>query len=82
MGHARRAVELDPLSFFTNRNAGAMLYFARRDVEALEQLRRTEELSGNAGVVENWISWIDTGLGHHDDAVTADLKALYRRHRR
>jgi len=76
VGHARRALELDPLSFFTNRNLGAMLYFARRDTDALDQLRRTEELSGNIGVVENWISWIDAGMGRQDESVQADLKGL------
>jgi TolB-like protein/lipoprotein NlpI len=38
--HARRALRLDPLSFFANRNLASTLYFARRYDEALPQFQR------------------------------------------
>lgn len=39
-----RAVDLDPLSPETNAYLGMVLYFAHRDVQAIEQLRKTTDL--------------------------------------
>jgi Tfp pilus assembly protein PilF len=59
VAHMRRAVELDPLSFFMNRHLGSSLYLARHYDEALYHLRRGREMEpGKANIVDNWISWI------------------------
>jgi tetratricopeptide (TPR) repeat protein len=73
----RKAVELDPLSFFMNRHLGSTLYFARHYDEALYYLRRAGEIDPNAApIVENWISFIYEKKGLQDEAVSSDLKAL------
>jgi TolB-like protein/DNA-binding winged helix-turn-helix (wHTH) protein/Tfp pilus assembly protein PilF len=75
--HMRRALELDPLSFFMNRHLGSTLYIARHYDEALYYLRRAGEMEPNRPeVVENWISAIYEKEGRQDDAVTHELVAL------
>jgi TolB-like protein/DNA-binding winged helix-turn-helix (wHTH) protein/Tfp pilus assembly protein PilF len=76
VAHAQRALQLDPLSFLANRTLGSMLYFAGDYDEALAQLRRTQELEENPGVIDNWISWIYEEKGMHDEAVREDLKSI------
>lgn len=73
---ARRAVKLDPVSFFANRTLAAMLYVDRRYDAALAQLQRTRELNHDSGVVENWASWVYEKKHMYDKAVQADLKDL------
>ena len=75
--HMRRALELDPLSFYMNRQLGTTLYFARHYDEALYYLRRAGEMEPNlAGIVENWVSAIYEKEGRQDDAVAHELVAL------
>jgi TolB-like protein/DNA-binding winged helix-turn-helix (wHTH) protein len=75
--HMRRALELDPLSFYMNRQLGTTLYLARHYDEALYYLRRAGEMEPNlAGIVENWISAIYEKEGRQDDAVAHELVAL------
>lgn len=78
LGHARRALQLDPLSFFANRNLGSTLYFARRYDQALRQFQQTRAvaLQNRPGVIDNWISWTYAAEGKYDDAVEWDLKVL------
>jgi TolB-like protein/DNA-binding winged helix-turn-helix (wHTH) protein/Tfp pilus assembly protein PilF len=75
--HMRRALELDPLSFFMNRHLGSTLYIARHYDEALYYLRRAGEMEPNRpDVVESWISAIYEKEGRQDDAITHDLLSL------
>ena len=75
--HMRRALELDPLSFYMNRQLGTTLYLARHYDEALSYLRRAGEMEPNlAGIVENWVSAIYEKEGRQDDAVAHELVAL------
>jgi TolB-like protein/DNA-binding winged helix-turn-helix (wHTH) protein len=72
---SKRAVELDPLSFWANRNHGAMLYFASRYDESLAALKRAAELAPDRLIyVELWNSAIYELKGRYGDAVEADLK--------
>jgi len=74
---AKRAQQLDPLSFFMNRELGHSLYVARRYDDALEQLRKSEELEPhNKGVVRNWIAWIYELQGKQKEAVELDLSQM------
>jgi TolB-like protein/DNA-binding winged helix-turn-helix (wHTH) protein/Flp pilus assembly protein TadD len=75
--HMRRALELDPLSFYMNRQLGTTLYLARHYDEALYYLRRAGEMEPNlVGIVENWISAVYAREGRQDDAVAHELVAL------
>jgi TolB-like protein/DNA-binding winged helix-turn-helix (wHTH) protein/Flp pilus assembly protein TadD len=75
--HMRRALELDPLSFYMNRQLGTILYFARHYDEALYYLRRAGEMEPNlVAFVEGWISAIYEREGRQDDAVAHELVAL------
>jgi TolB-like protein/DNA-binding winged helix-turn-helix (wHTH) protein/tetratricopeptide (TPR) repeat protein len=79
--HMRRALELDPLSFFMNRHLGTTLYIARHYDEALYYLRRAGEMEPNLpDVVDPWISAIYEKEGRQDDAVTHDLVAMGEDH--
>jgi TolB-like protein/DNA-binding winged helix-turn-helix (wHTH) protein len=74
--HARKAVNLDPVSFTANRDLGSMLYFARRYDESLAQLQRAEELQENPNVIDNWRSFIYEQENMKGKAVRADLNLL------
>ena len=43
----KRAQELDPLSLIINTDTGTILFFARREAEAIEQCKKTLELDPN-----------------------------------
>ena len=62
---ARRALELDPLSFFMNRELGRSLYLARRYDEAVKQLKISAELYPNNTAVNNWLRWIAEKQGNY-----------------
>jgi len=76
VAHTRRAVKLDPVSFFANRQLAAVLYFDRRYNAALAQLQRTRELHEDPGVIENWASWVYEAKHQDGKAVHADLMNL------
>ena len=78
--HMRRAVKLDPLSFFMNRRLGATLYLARDYDAALTQLNRAAEMENQPGTIENYRSLIYEHKGMRDDAVEHDLAALHSEH--
>jgi TolB-like protein/DNA-binding winged helix-turn-helix (wHTH) protein/Tfp pilus assembly protein PilF len=80
--HARRAVELDPLSFFMNRRLGVTLYYAREYDAALAQLRRAAEMENQPGTVDNYVSLIYAQTNLRDEAVKYDLAALESDHAR
>lgn len=73
VAEARRARELDPLSFFMNRELGRALYLARKYNEATEQLDRAAELDPHASVVNNWLSWIAEKRGDQARAMQLAL---------
>ncbi len=73
----RRAVALDPLSFWANRLLGSMLYYSRRYDESLVALKRALELAPDkVGFVERWNSDNYEMLGRYDDAFAADMKVM------
>jgi tetratricopeptide (TPR) repeat protein len=75
--HMRRALALDPLSFYMNRHLGSALYFARHYDEALIYLDRSEEMgNGKIGFVENWKSRVYEERGQFDYAEASDLRYL------
>jgi tetratricopeptide (TPR) repeat protein len=75
--HMRRALALDPLSFFINRRLGATLYLARDYDVAIQQLQRAAEMEpSQLGAVDNWMSAAYEMKGRKDDAVEHDLVAL------
>jgi tetratricopeptide (TPR) repeat protein len=82
VAHMRRALELDPLSFFMNRHLGSTLYFARHYDEALHYLQRAREMEPDkaAGFVEGWASGVYEKKGMQDEAVRCDLLALSNDH--
>lgn len=75
--HMKRAVQLDPLSFFINRRMGATLYLAREYDAALAQLARAAEMEQRPGSVENYVSLIYEQKGERDLAVQHDVMALH-----
>jgi TolB-like protein/DNA-binding winged helix-turn-helix (wHTH) protein/Tfp pilus assembly protein PilF len=75
--HMRRALALDPLSFFLTRRLGATLYLARDYDAAIDQLRRATEMEpAQQKIVDNWISVTYEAKGMRDEAVEHDLIAL------
>jgi tetratricopeptide (TPR) repeat protein len=76
----RRALQLDPLSFFINRRLGVTLYLARDYQAALAQLNRSAEMEHHPGSIDNYISLIYEQLGQHDEAVQHNLVALHEDH--
>jgi TolB-like protein/DNA-binding winged helix-turn-helix (wHTH) protein/tetratricopeptide (TPR) repeat protein len=75
--HMRRALQLDPLSFFVNRRLGATLYLDRQYDAALAQLQRAAEMERQPGSIDNYMSLIYEQKGDHDEAVRHDLIALH-----
>ncbi len=72
--HMRKALELDPNSFLTNRHLGSALYFARHYDEALTHLDQAEEMEpGKLDFVEGWKSEIYEMKGLQDKAVASEL---------
>jgi TolB-like protein/DNA-binding winged helix-turn-helix (wHTH) protein/Tfp pilus assembly protein PilF len=77
VSHMRRALDLDPLSFFMTRRLGATLYLARDYDGALQQLRRASEMEpSRRGVVDNWMSDAYIEKQMPGEAVDHDLAAL------
>lgn len=75
--HMRRAVKLDPLSFFMNRHLGSALYFARHYDEALIALHRAAEMEPRQfSLVDNWLSRSFEMRGELSAAEKADLEGL------
>jgi TolB-like protein/Tfp pilus assembly protein PilF len=73
----RRAVALDPLSFWANRLLGSMLFFSRRYDESLVALKRASELAPDKfRFVENWNSDNYEMQGRYSDAFAADMKEM------
>ncbi len=75
--HMRRALRLDPLSFFVNRRMGVTLYLSRQYDDALVQLQRAAEMEHQPGSIDNYMSLIYEQKGDHEKAVEHDLIALH-----
>jgi TolB-like protein/DNA-binding winged helix-turn-helix (wHTH) protein/Tfp pilus assembly protein PilF len=75
--HMRRALELDPLSFFMTRRLGATLYLARDYDAALAQLNRAAEMEDRPGSVDNYMALVYEQKGQRDQAIQHDLIALH-----
>lgn len=75
--HMRRALQLDPLSFFVNRRLGATFYLNRQYDAAVAQLQRAEEMEHSPGSIDNYLSLIYEQKGEHDQAVEHDVIALH-----
>lgn len=72
---SEQAQALDPVSFFMNREMGRALYLARRYDEALEQLRRSEELGPpDPSVVWQWVSQAYELQGKEKEAIRLRLE--------
>jgi tetratricopeptide (TPR) repeat protein len=65
LSYMRRARDNDPLSYYMERQYTAVLFYARRYDEALEELRRTKEMFPDASdvVIDKWLSWTYEGKG-------------------
>lgn len=77
VGHMRRALTLDPLSFLMSRRLGVALYLARDYDAALAQLNRAAEMEHDPGSIDNYMSLIYEQKGQHDEAIEYDLAALH-----
>jgi len=72
--HMRRALQLDPLSFWATRQLGTQLYFSRKYDESLEYLSRAEEMEPTQlRQIYNWKSRAYEKKGLLDQAVAADI---------
>jgi TolB-like protein/DNA-binding winged helix-turn-helix (wHTH) protein len=75
VSHMRRALELDPLSFFNVRLMGSILYWSRRYDESLEYIRKAEDMEPE--LVKVTVDWeVDDYemKGMPEQAVMADLR--------
>ncbi len=76
--HMRRALALNPLSFFMSRRLGATLYFDRRYQEALDELRTAAEMEPEQSAsFDNYMSAALEMRGLRTQAVQDDLAALH-----
>jgi TolB-like protein len=74
VSHMRRALQLDPLSFFANRHMGSVLYFARQYTESLSYLRRAIEMQPSKySLAVNWESRDYEMSGNLTEAEKSDL---------
>jgi tetratricopeptide (TPR) repeat protein len=73
----RRALQLDPLSFWVTRQLGTQLYFSRKYDEALDYLNRAEEMEPTQLYqINNWSSRAYEKKGMRDQAVAADIAEM------
>ena len=75
VSHMRRALQLDPLSFYNVRHMGSILYWSRRYDESLEYIRKAEEMEPE--LVDVTVDWeVDDYemKGKPEQAVMADLR--------
>jgi TolB-like protein/Flp pilus assembly protein TadD len=70
----KRARELDPFSFYIQRNVGRLLYFARKYDEALTELWQAGDMQPNSPVVESWIAMSYLKKGMADETAATHLR--------
>ena len=79
--HMRRAVELDPLSFWANRHLGTTLFYDRKYDEAIAVLDRSAEIAPDKpALVAGWKDAIFEAREQYDRSVTGELSAMARDH--
>jgi TolB-like protein/DNA-binding winged helix-turn-helix (wHTH) protein/Tfp pilus assembly protein PilF len=75
VSHMRRALQLDPLSFYNVRHMGSILYWSRRYDESLEYIRKAEEMEPElVNVTVDWEVDDYEMKGEPEQAVMADLR--------
>jgi TolB-like protein/DNA-binding winged helix-turn-helix (wHTH) protein/Tfp pilus assembly protein PilF len=75
VSHMRRALQLDPLSFYNVRHMGSILYWSRRYDESLEYIRKAEEMEPElVNVTVDWEVDDYEMKGKPEQAVKADLR--------
>lgn len=75
--HMRRALDLDPMSFFMTRRLGATLYLARQYRQALDQLREAAQMEPEQNLsFANWMSAAYAMQNMSAQSVQEDLSAL------
>ncbi len=67
--HAKRGIELFPVSMLVRSNLGLQYYWARRFDEAREQFQKTHEMDPNFPPAHYLLGWSFLHLGLYDDAI-------------
>ena len=67
--HAKRGVELFPVSMLIRSNLGLQYYWAKRFDEAAEHLQKTHEMDPNFPPAHYLLGWTFLRLGRYDDAI-------------
>jgi serine/threonine protein kinase/tetratricopeptide (TPR) repeat protein len=78
--HARRGIELDPLTPFNQHNLGWVYYFARRFEESIKQYRRTIAAHPLYPLAHYGLSWGLRYVGQYDEAVRAARRSVELSH--
>jgi eukaryotic-like serine/threonine-protein kinase len=77
LDHARRGIELDPLSPFNQHNYGWGLYFARRFEESIEEYRKLiVKTNSQYPLAFYGLSWGLRFIGQFDEAIQLNEQAL------
>src|SRR5437870_400379 len=74
--HARRGIELDPLTPFNAYNLGWRLYFARHFEESAEQHRRVIAAHPLYPLAHYGLSWTLRYLGQHEEALSEARRSV------
>jgi TolB-like protein/Tfp pilus assembly protein PilF len=75
LAEINRAIELDPLSLIINTDKGRILYYARRNDEAIRQLQETLKMNADFGTAHNILGWCYAAKGMYDQAVAEIQRA-------
>jgi TolB-like protein/Tfp pilus assembly protein PilF len=75
LAEINRAIELDPLSLIINTDKGRILYYARRNDEAIKQLQETLRLDADFGAAHSILGWCYAEKGMYDEARAEIQKA-------
>ena len=77
VAHMRRALELDPMSFYNVRLMASVLYWSRRYDESLEYIRKAEEMEPELTTFTSGTEVDDYAMKQMEDqAVMADLRSF------
>ena len=76
--HEKRALDLDPMSFFMTRRLGVTLFLARQYPQALDTLHEAAEMEPERlDSFSGWISAVLEAQGRQAEAVQEDLVGLH-----
>jgi serine/threonine protein kinase/tetratricopeptide (TPR) repeat protein len=76
LSHAKRGIELDPLTPFNSHNLGWCLYFARRFEESIAQYRRVIAAHPLYPLAHYGLSWTLRYLGEHREALSEAKRSV------